>query len=788
MELIENNNSIVMPVLVLRGLTIFPGVLLSFDVGREKSVKALEYAIKQDQTIFVVPQKDALNPDPTKDDLSSIGVVSKIKSLFDQSNNVIKVTVEGCYRAEIEKIVKEKPFFSAVVKPIEQEDDNSLDVSASVDMLRDIFRQGINSISTIPTDLIVKIENETEPNKLVDMVSYYFINDNQNKMDLLSERSVEKRLEKLIRLLLKEIDISYLKMELLERVKDSFDEESRKYYLRKQLKLITEELGEELDSKTDADEIKRKILELRLDKSAEEKLLKECNKLSRMPYDFQEANVIKSYLDICIALPWNKSTKDHIDLARAQKILDKDHYGLKKVKERIIEILAVRKLSGNSLGQIICLVGPPGVGKTSIAKSIAKALGRKYARVSLGGVRDEADIRGHRKTYIGAMPGRIISAINTAGSNNPLILLDEIDKLGRDALGDPTSAMLEVLDPEQNSTFFDHYLDINFDLSKVLFITTANDYDSIPAPLLDRMDIVKIEGYTREEKFNIARQHLIPKNLKKSGLTLRNSKITDEALKLLIDGYTREAGVRDLERKILSIFRKTAKELISSDKTKVLVDEKVLETMLGPRKFRHDKMNETDEVGVAKGLAWTAMGGETMPIEVAVLKGNGKIHLTGSLGDVMKESADIAISCVRSMAEDLGIKQNFYKKNDIHIHVPEGAVPKDGPSAGVTLATSVISALTGIPVKRNVAMTGEITLRGKVLPIGGLKEKSMAAYITGIHDVIIPRENEPDLSEIDEAVKSKINFILADDINTVISNALVDFKDKGELNVEENSI
>ena len=788
MDMVQNSDSIEMPALVLRGMTIFPGVFLSFDVGREKSIKALKHAMKRDQMIFVVPQKDALNPDPTENDLNSIGVVSKIKSVFNQLNNTIKVTIEGCYRAQIEKIVKEKPFFDAVIKPVEGENEDGLAVRALVDMLRDVFRQDMNSISTIPTDLLVRIENEANPSKLVDLVSYYFIRDNRDKIDLLSELSVTERLEKLISILLKEIDISYLKMEFLEKVKDSFDEESRKYYLRKQLQLITEELGEELDSTTDADEMKKKILELKLEKSVEEKLLKECNRLSRMPYDFQEANVIKSYLDVCLALPWNKSTKDHIDLAKAQKILDKDHYGLKKVKDRIIEILAVRKLSGNSSGQIICLVGPPGVGKTSIAKSVAKALGRKYARVSLGGVRDEADIRGHRKTYIGAMPGRIISAINTAGSNNPLILLDEIDKLGRDALGDPTSAMLEVLDPEQNSTFFDHYLDINFDLSKVLFITTANDYDSIPTPLLDRMDIVKIEGYTREEKFNIARQHLIPKNLKKSGLNLRISKITDGALKLLIDGYTREAGVRDLERKILSIFRKTAKELISSDKTKVFVDENVLETMLGPRKFRHDEMNEIDEVGVAKGLAWTAMGGETMPIEVAILKGNGKVHLTGSLGDVMKESADIAISCVRSMAKNLGIKENFYKKNDIHIHVPEGAVPKDGPSAGVTLATSIISALTGIPVKRNVAMTGEITLRGKVLPIGGLKEKSMAAYITGIHDVIIPEKNEPDLSEVDETVKSKVNFILADDINTVIKNALVDFKDKGELNVEENSV
>lgn len=777
-----------LPLLPLRGTVIFPGVMLSFDVGRERSLKALKTAVEGNQLVCIVPQLDVLNSDPGIEDFVSIGVIAEIKNQLSQPSGIIRVTVKGLCKAEVKEVRVESSHFSAVVEPIREiKKYDGLKCSALMEMIKNIFNQTISWDSDIPDDLIVRMENENDPEKFADLVSYYFISDNFEKQVLLLNISIEERLEYITKLLLKEVDIAYLKTGLIEKLKDSVDEENRKYYLRQQLKVILEELGDGADSKTDADELKAKFLKLPIDNDVKEKLIRECKRLSNMPYDFQEANIVKTYLDTCVALPWGKFTKDNVDIIKARKILDKDHYGLDKAKDKIIELLAIRKLSDKNDGQIICLVGPPGVGKTSIAQSIAKAVGKKYVRISLGGVRDEAEIRGHRKTYVGAMPGRVISAIRQAGTSNPLLLLDEIDKLGRDAFGDPTSAMLEVLDPEQNFSFFDHYLDIPFDLSKVLFVVTANDYDAIPSPLLDRMDVIRIDGYTHEEKFNIARKYLIPKNMKKSGLTLRNIKIEDEALNILIDGYTREAGVRNLERKIMSLFGKAAKNILSSDKKKIVIDKKVLQEMLGPQKYRRDKMNQNDQVGVARGLAWTAMGGETMPIEVAILKGNGKVHLTGSLGDVMKESADIAISCVRSMAGDLGIKENFYKKNDIHIHVPEGAVPKDGPSAGITLATSVISALTGVPVRRDVAMTGEITLRGRVLPIGGLKEKTMAAYITGIQDVILPKENEPDLYEVDEAIKSKLNFIFAENLDTVIDNALVDFKNRGANYVEEDN-
>lgn len=782
------NEIVELPLLPLRGAVLFPGVFLSFDVGREKSLAALNLAMVGDQRVIIVPQLNVYDPDPGENGFISIGVIAEIKNQLKKSDGLVRVTVKGICRAEIKEVEIHKQCFNAVVEPVEEHDSyDSLKCLTLVKMIRDVFDQTIGWSQDFPKDLLLKLENENDPVVFSDLISYYFISDNVEKKILLEMKSVEVRLEYIMKLILQEIDISYLKNSIIEKLKDSVDEENRKYYLRHQLRIVMEELGEGASSKKDSETLKSKFMKLKISDEIKEKLLKECKRLSNMQYDFQEANIVKTYLDICAALPWDKFTKENIDIVKARKVLDKDHFGLEKIKDKIIELLAVRKLSENNNSQIICFVGPPGVGKTSIAQSIAKALGRKYARISLGGVRDEAEIRGHRRTYIGAMPGRIISAIKQVGVGNPLLLLDEIDKLGRDAFGDPTSAMLEVLDPEQNNSFFDHYLDFPFDLSKVLFIVTANDYDAIPSPLLDRMDIVRIDGYTYEEKFNIAKKHLIPKDLKKSGLTLRNVKIEDEALRLLIDGYTREAGVRNLERKIMTLFGKTAKNLLSSNKKKIVINEDILKEMLGPQKYKRDKVNQDDQVGVARGLAWTAMGGETMPIEVAILKGNGKVHLTGSLGDVMKESADIAISCVRSMASDLGIKENFYKKNDIHIHVPEGAVPKDGPSAGITLATSVISALTGVPVRKDVAMTGEITLRGRVLPIGGLKEKTMAAYMTGVHDVIIPKENEPDLYEVDEAVKSKLNFILADDLNTVIDNALVDFKNRGENCVEEDN-
>ena len=579
-----------------------------------------------------------------------------------------------------------------------------------------------------------------------------------------------------------------MEAEISNKVKEQIDENQREYYLREQMKAISEELGESDNPQDEAQEFKQKILELQLIPEVEEKLLKECDRLFKMPVGSHEANVVRNYLDTCLELPWNRMSNIHIDLKKAQRTLDKDHYGLSKVKDRIIELLAARKLSPEMKGQILCLVGPPGVGKTSIARSIAKAIGCQYVRVALGGVKDESDIRGHRKTYIGAMPGRIISAIKQANVRNPLILLDEIDKLGNDFRGDPTSALLEVLDAEQNSTFHDHYIDLPFDLSEVFFVTTANDYSAIPAPLLDRMDVITLSSYTHEEKFHIAKKHLIPKQMAKHGLTGQMVRFTEGAIHALIDGYTREAGVRNLERTIASVLRKCARKVVSGETKRLTIDEKKLEPLLGPKKYRKEEIGKKDEVGVVNGLAWTSVGGETMPIEVAVMEGNGKIELTGSLGDVMKESAKAAITCVRTRTEAYHIRPDFYKTCDIHIHVPEGAVPKDGPSAGIAMATAVVSALSGIPVRHEVAMTGEITLRGKVLPIGGLKEKSMAAYRNGVKTIIISQENQPDLAELDPVVTDSIRFISAETIDTVLEHALVPVVHKSQNPQERTNV
>ena len=578
-------------------------------------------------------------------------------------------------------------------------------------------------------------------------------------------------------MLARETDILELEQDIQEQVHESIDRNQREYYLREQMRAIASELGDGDNPLEEADELREKVKGFGLAREVEDKLLKECDKLAKMPAGSHEATVVRNYLDACLSLPWNVKSKDSLDLAAAEKVLNRDHYGLQKVKERILEILAVRRLTAGAKGQVVCLVGPPGVGKTSIAKSIAAAMGRKYVRVSLGGVRDEADIRGHRKTYIGAMPGRIMTAVRQAGTSNPLILLDEIDKMGHDFRGDPSSAMLEVLDTEQNTAFTDHYLEVPFDLSDVLFITTANDADAIPAPLYDRMDVIPLSSYTADEKFHIAKGHLLKKQVRQNGLTLRQLRISDDALRLMIEGYTREAGVRSLERSIGKICRKAAKILVSGQAKSVAVTPENLKDYLGPRRFKEDVLQRQDEVGVVNGLAWTAVGGETMPVEVAILDGNGKIELTGSLGDVMKESARTAISYVRSRAAEWHIERDFYKTKDIHIHVPEGAVPKDGPSAGVTMATAMISALTNIPVRRDVAMTGEISLRGRVLPIGGLKEKTMAAYTHHMKTVVIPAENEPDLAEIDNIVRENVRFVTADHLDTVLRAALVSSPD-----------
>ena len=623
---------------------------------------------------------------------------------------------------------------------------------------------------------------------LVDYIGGNMILAPDKKQTLLNENSIAKRLQLLASLLEGEINILTLERELYAKVKEQIDQNQREYYLREQQRAIAEELGEGDNIDNEADEYLKKIEVLSLNDEAKEKLTAEVRKLRKLHPSSQEAGVVRGYLDTCLELPWNVYTKDKIDIKAAARLLDREHYGLQKVKERILELLAVRQLAPDISGQIICLVGPPGVGKTSIARSIAEAMGRKYVRMSLGGVRDESDIRGHRKTYIGSMPGRIMAAIKQAGSSNPLMLLDEVDKLGSDYRGDPSAALLEVLDGEQNSAFRDHYIEVPYDLSKVLFVATANTTETIPGPLLDRMEVIELSSYTREEKFQIAKRHLVKKQLSRHGLDSKQLHITDGALYAIIDSYTREAGVRNLERKIGEICRKCARELVAGDVEKVSVTEKNIETYLGPKRFKPDDISGKDEVGVVNGLAWTAVGGEMLQVEVAVMDGSGKLQLTGSLGDVMKESAQAAISYVRSMADRFGIDHEFYKNKDIHIHVPEGAVPKDGPSAGVTITTALVSALTGIPVRGKVAMTGEVTLRGRVLPIGGLREKTMAAYRNRINTVVIPRQNVSDLHEVDEAVKKAIRFVPADTVADVLETALCSMPHPTGKRHEENHL
>lgn len=761
------------PVLALRGLVIFPGMLLQFDVGRKKSILALSKAMEENQQIFLVAQKDLNDNEPNGDEIYQIGIVAKIKQVIRHTDEGIRLFAEGMYRAKIQSIVSESPFLLAEVSPLENAAYRETHkTEALIRYTQTLFEEYIQNYTRIPPDIIIGVVQKKDCGELADYITSNISLDYEKKQQILEELHPVKRLEKLNEILKNEIQVLSIESQISERAKEQIDENQREYFLREQMRAISSELGDDDNPQSEADELRERIAKMKLPKLQNDKLMKECDRLAKMPYGSHEASVILSYVETCLELPWNTSSREHIDLNRAQKILDHDHYGLTKVKERIIEILAVKKLSPEIKGQIICLVGPPGVGKTSIARSIAKAIGRNYVRVSLGGVRDESDIMGHRKTYVGSMPGRIVAALKQAGTNNPLILLDEIDKLGNDFRGDPASALLEVLDSEQNSSFFDHYIDMPFDLSKVMFITTANDYSAIPEPLLDRMDVITLGSYTHEEKYHIASKHLIPKQLKKHGMNAKMLKITPAAIHELIDGYTREAGVRNLERQIASICRKCAKRIVEDSSTKITVSPSNLEELLGPKKFKKDELTKSDIVGLVNGLAWTSVGGELLPIEVAVMDGTGKIELTGSLGDVMKESARTAISCIRTRAASLGISHDFYSKYDIHIHAPEGAIPKDGPSAGTAMATAITSALTNIPIKHDIAMTGEITLLGRVLPIGGLKEKTMAAYRSGIKTVIIPADNVSDLAEIDSVVKNSVDFLPVEKIDQVLEAAL----------------
>lgn len=778
---LKSNNMTTIPLVAMRGTVMFPNTVNHFDVGRKKSVAAIEYAMKTRTPIFLISQRDATTEEPTKDDLFRYGVVAEIQQVLRLADNFVKVLVECRYRARLLEFHDEEEDYytvSVMRSNAKQLKDVEVDgADAIVRAIREQLDEYTEYFPKLSSDIVLEALSEQNPSKFVEFLAHNLSLDFNVKQGILEESNVMKRLIRLYNALIKENNILNIERDITNKVQESIDQNQREYYLREQIKVISDELGEGEDTVTEAEEYRKKIKELPLEAAYLKKLLKEVERLVQTPSNSQEAAVIRTYLDTVVDLPWNVFTQDNYNLRNAQRVLDRDHYGLKKVKERIIEFLAVRSLTENQNSQIICLVGPPGVGKTSIARSIAECMKKKFVRMSLGGVRDESEIRGHRRTYVGSMPGRIINAIDHAGSSNPLILLDEIDKLGNDYRGDPASALLEVLDPEQNNSFRDHFLDLPYDLSRVLFITTANDASAIPAPLYDRMDVIELSSYTREEKLKIAKLHLIKKQLLRHGLTKEQFSITDKALYELIDDYTREAGVRNLERKLASLIRKSARAIVSGENEAVKVDCLTLEKLLGPPMNRGSIASHKAEVGIVNGLAWTSVGGEVMPIETTVVEGTGKLEITGSLGDVMKESAKLAITYIRTLSDKFSVPKDLLSKYDIHIHAPEGAVPKDGPSAGVTLCVSLLSAVCNIPVKKNLAMTGEITLKGRVIPIGGLKEKLIAAYKEKLDTVLIPRENACDLAEIEKEIVDGLHIVLVDRVEDVLEYSLMQGND-----------
>ena len=778
--MIEETNKVktrTLPVLPIRGLPVFPYMIIHFDVGRDKSGSALEESMVENQLLFLLAQKNPELERITPDDLYTVGTIAKIKQILKISENDVRVLVEGISRAKVINFTSTSPFFECEVEEYVPNKKKTEEQIITADAyIREISKRcalyfGLQG--KFERDAMVPISNIKEAEHFSDAVSAALNVKIDIKQQLLEEFDITKRLEKILTVLHSETEILKIEKQISNKVKEKIDQSQKEYYLREQIKVIQDELGEGELGEKESEEYMEKLSKNGAPSYVLEKAQKELSRLKRMQAGNPDASVIRGYIDWLCQVPWSEKTPENTELSLAKKILDEDHYGLKKVKERIVEFLAVRMLSGGKKSPIICLAGPPGVGKTSVAKSIARAMGRKYVRMSLGGVKDEAEIRGHRKTYIGAMPGRIISAMKQAGTKNPVILLDEIDKLGADHRGSTSAALLEVLDSEQNFSFRDHYIELEYDLSDVLFITTANNLDTIDRPLLDRMEVIELSGYTDTEKLSIAKEYIIPKQIKEHGLKKSNIKITDDAIKEIINGYTRESGVRELERRVGDIMRKSACEILSQDKKKITVGKTKLEAFLGKKIFKDTSLNKKDEIGVATGLAWTMFGGDTLSIEVNLMEGSGNIELTGQLGDVMKESAKAAISYIRSAASIYGIESDFHKKYDIHIHVPEGAVPKDGPSAGITMATALISALTGRKVSKKVAMTGEITITGRILAIGGLKEKSLAAYRMGIETVLIPEANLPDIEDVPQEVREKINFVPAINMSKVLETALI---------------
>ncbi|WP_453994618.1 endopeptidase La [Bacillus nitroreducens] len=772
----KRKKEIIVPLLPLRGLLVYPTMVLHLDVGRDKSVQALEKAMVEDHIIFLTTQKDVEIDDPTVDDIYNIGTLTQVKQMLKLPNGTIRVLVEGLHRAEIMETYDNETYYSVKVKTFEEDESKDVETEALMRMMLEYFEQYIKLSKKITAETYTSVQDIEEPGRMADIIASHIPLKLKEKQEILETIDVRERMNRVITIINNEKEVLSLEKKIGQRVKRSMERTQKEYYLREQMKAIQKELGDKEGKTGEISSLKEKIEAVGMPEHVKKVALKELDRYEKIPQTSAESAVIRNYIEWLVSLPWTKATEDRLDIHRAEEILEKDHFGLEKVKERVLEYLAVQQLTNSLKGPILCLAGPPGVGKTSLAKSVAKSLGRKFVRISLGGVRDESEIRGHRRTYVGAMPGRIIQGMKKAGTINPVFLLDEIDKMSNDFRGDPSSAMLEVLDPEQNFNFSDHYIEEPYDLSKVMFVATANNLATIPGPLRDRMEIITIAGYTELEKVHIAKDHLLPKQLEEHGLTKGQLQLREDALLIIIRHHTREAGVRGLERQIAKICRKVAKIIVSGAKKRVVITEKNIVEFLGKPVFRYGQAEIEDQVGVATGLAYTAFGGDTLSIEVSIVPGKGKLVLTGKLGDVMKESAQAAFSYIRSKAKELDIDPDFNEKNDIHIHVPEGAVPKDGPSAGITIATALISALTGRAVRKEVGMTGEITLRGRVLPIGGLKEKSLSAHRAGLTKILFPKENEKDLDDIPASVREEIEFIPVSHLDEVLKHALTEGK------------